>query len=133
MNANQSKSEKPLDIAIYFRSKARSAAVAFFVWDLVRRYWSDLDFFTKTDYNKLVKLLAADYEIYVTQNADIFNPSRVIAWYDLITEFKKTITELFPVIMFLKHGGWVPQRIDRRSIYSDNRMLNVIENEINKD
>ncbi len=63
--------------------------VVFFVWDLVRRYWGDLDFFTKADYNKLVKLIAFDYEIFVAHNADIFNPSRVIAWYDLITEFKK--------------------------------------------
>ena len=133
MSTNQSQPEKLLDIAIYFKSKARSAAVAFFAWDFIRRYWNDLDFFTKADYNKLVKFIAADYEIYATRNADIFNPGRAIGWYDLIVEFKKTITDLFPVIIFLKRSGWVPERIDRRLIYGEAHMLNVIEYEINKD
>ena len=132
MNTTQPQSEKPLDIAIYFRSKARSATVAFFVWDFVRRYWNN-DFFTKVDYDQLVKFMVADYEIYATRNADIFNPGRAIDWYDLIVEFKKTITELFPVIMFLRRSGWTFDRIDRRSIYGENHMLNVIEYEINKD
>lgn len=134
MNTTQPQSEKPLDIAIYFRSKARSAAVAFFVWDFIHRYWDcDLDFFTKGDYNQLIKFMAADYEIYATQNANIFNPGRAIGWYDLIVEFKKTVTELFPVIMFLKRSGLVPELVDRRSVCGENHMLDVIEYEINKD
>lgn len=76
--------------------------------------------------------MAADYEIFATRNANIFNPGRAIGWYDLFVEFKKTITDLFPVIMFLKRNGLVSELADRPSIY-ENHMLNVIEYEINKD
>ena len=132
MNTNQSKSEKPLDIAIYFRSKARSAAVAFFAWDLLRRYWNDVDYFVEA-YDESVKFITADYEIYSTQNANIFNPGPAIGWYDLIVEFKRMIADLFPVIVFLKRSGWVPAEINNRSIRGDNHMLYVVENVINKD
>ena len=133
MSTNQSQPEKLLDIAIYFRSKARSAAVAFFAWDFIRRYWNDdLTYFVK-DYDQLVKFLTEDYQLIATRNADIFNPGRAIAWYDLITEFKKMIPKLFSVMVFLKRGGLVSNKFVYQSIYGENHMLNVIENEINKD